>query len=316
MICMRCDESFNIKEQLRDHIRSQHARKSVNNSFLEIVAVNSVCEAMKKFTIVYSFILQASHTFTTSQEHIFEVAIFFESIILSECLNLSLATINFTCEAMKKSTITSSSKRIHESEIIFEFSSKNSHLKILSIKLICETIKRSIDSNSLAFLSTSFAKSSKQIFESANFFETIISSTSSNLSIAIINIASQSMKSASNQEATCVRMICKLCKRNFNFNNELYEHIRNHEVLKLVKNSHLSINAVDLICEIEKTSFALQKLFAKFQKSIFEFAIAFRTIILLKRSNLSFFTFEIKSESTKKSTTCRHCNQTFKSKKV
>ena len=245
IICMRCDSSFNFKKKLREHVREQHAKKFINNSSLEIVAINSICEAMKKSTIVYSSTLQASHTFTTSSE------------------------------------------RIHEFEVVFEFSSKNSHLKILSIKLVCETMKRSIDSDSLAFLSASFAKSSEQIFESAALFETVISSTSSNLSIATINIASQSMKSASN-----------------------------HEALKFVKNSHLSINAVDLVCEIEKTLFASQKLFAKSQKSIFESAIASKTVTLLKRSNLSFFTFEIRSESTKKSTTCRHCNQTFKFKKV
>ena len=89
-------------------------------------------------------------------------------------------------------------------------------------------------------------------------------------------------------------MICKLCKQSFNFNKKLYEHIRNHEILKLAKNSHFSINAVNLICEIEETSFA-----------------TFKTIALLKRSNLSFFTLEIKSKSTKKSTTCRRCNQIF-----
>ena len=142
-----------------------------------------------------------------------------------------------------------------------------------------------------------------------------VSSVCLNLSIATFKIVSESMKNASNQEVTCVRVICKLCKQNFNFNKKLYEHIRKHEVLKFVKNFHLSINVVNLICEIEKTSFASHKFSvssAKSQKFIFEFAIAFETIILLKRSNLSSFTLETKSESTKKSTTCRRCKQSFK----
>ena len=116
----------------------------------------------------------------------------------------------------------------------------------------------------------------------------VISQKSSNLSIVTFKIVSKSTKSASNQKVTCARVTCKLCKQNFNFNKKLYEHIRNYEVLKLVKNSHLSINAINLIYEIEKTSLA-----------------TFRKITLLKRSNFSSFTFETKSKSTKKSTTYR-----------
>ena len=54
-------------------------------------------------------------------------------------------------------------------------------------------------------------------------------------------------------------MTCKLCKQNFNSNKELYEHIRNHEALRPAEDSHLSINALDLVCETEETSFALHK---------------------------------------------------------
>ena len=121
-----------------------------------------------------------------------------------------------------------------------------------------------------------------------------VSSICLNLSIATLKIVSESLKNASNQEVICVRVICKLCKQSFNFNKKLYEHICKHEALKFVKNSHFSINAVNLVCEIEKTSFVI-----------------FRTITLLKRSNLSSSTLETKSKSTKRSTTCRRCNQIF-----
>ena len=144
-----------------------------------------------------------------------------------------------------------------------------------------------------------------------------VSSRSSNLQINTLDDISESMKNASNQQI--VQMNCKICKQNFNFNEKLYEHIRKHEVLKFVKNSFLSINAINLVCEIEKKSFASQKshdLLTKSQKSIFEFAITFETITLLKRSTLQFLALEITSQSTKKLSTCRHCKQTFKFKEL
>ena len=144
-----------------------------------------------------------------------------------------------------------------------------------------------------------------------------ISSKRLNFQLNAFQIASKSMKNSSNQQI--VQMNCKICKQNFNFNEKLYEHIRNHETLKFVKNFYFSINAVNLVCEIEKKSFVSQKsheLFAKFQKSIFEFAITFETIILLKRSTFQFFAFEITSESTKKLSLCRHCKKIFNFKKM
>ena len=142
-------------------------------------------------------------------------------------------------------------------------------------------------------------------------------SRSSNLQLSILDVVSESTESAFDFEVTCVRVTCKLCKQNFNFNNELYEHIRNHEASKFVKNSYLSINAVNLVCEIKKTSFASHKSFASFaiQKSINESASTFRIVTLLKRSSLSSSTLEARSESTERSTTCRHCDETFNFKK-
>ena len=187
-------------------------------------------------------------------------------------------------------------------------------------------------------------------------------SKNSNFQLNTLDVISESIEILSDFEITNVRIVCKLCKQSFNFNEKLYEHIRKHEVLKLVENSHLSINAVNLVCEIEKRSFVWQKShesFTKSQNSIFESAVAFETVTLLKRSSFSFFTLETisksientsmqclsvssvsssrimtfseisifcsfltsstletKSESTKKSATCRHCKQTFSFKKI
>ena len=162
-----------------------------------------------------------------------------------------------------------------------------------------------------------FNKVLTKTFSSAKIFSRRASSRNSNLQLCTLVAMSKSMKNASNQQV--VQTICKLCKQNFNFNEKLYEHIRNHEALKFVKNSHLSINAINLVCEIEKRSFASQKShdsFTKSQKSIFEFAVAFEAITLLKRSTFQSFALETASESTKKLSACRHCKQTFNFKKM
>ena len=142
-------------------------------------------------------------------------------------------------------------------------------------------------------------------------------SESSNFQLSTLEVISKSIETSSNSEITNVRVICKLCKQSFNFNNELYEHIRNHEASKLVKNSYFSINAVNLVCEINETLFVSHKSFASsaIQKSTNESASTFRTVTLLKRSSFLFFTFEAKSKSTEKSTTCSHCDKIFNFKK-
>ena len=141
----------------------------------------------------------------------------------------------------------------------------------------------------------------------------------SNLQLSTLDAISESIENSSTFEITCVRMICKFCKQSFNFNKNLYEHIRSHEVLQSIKNSHLSINAVNLVCEIEKRSFASQKShesFARSQKSIFESAVAFEAVTLLKRSTLQLLALETTLESTKRLSACRHCKQTFNFKKM
>ena len=163
-----------------------------------------------------------------------------------------------------------------------------------------------------------FDKVLAKVFSKA--FVRRVFSKNSNFQLRTLDVISESIENLSDFEITCVQMICKICIQNFNFNEKLYEHsIRNHETLKLVKNFYFSINAVNLICEIEKKSFASQKShdsFTKFQKSIFEFAIAFETIILLKCLTFQSFALETTSKSTKKLLTCRHCKQTFNFKKI
>ena len=147
-----------------------------------------------------------------------------------------------------------------------------------------------------------FDKIFTKAFSSAEIFSRRVSSRSSNFQLDTLDVISKSIENSLDFEFTFVRVICKLCRQNFNFNKKLYEHIRSHETLKLVKNFYLSINAVNLVCEIEKKSFVTHVsfvFFAKSQNSIFEFATAFRSLILLKRSILSSITLETVSKSMK-----------------
>ena len=162
-----------------------------------------------------------------------------------------------------------------------------------------------------------FSRVLTKAFSSAEIFSRRASSRSSNLQLCTLVAMFESMKNASNQ--LVIQMNCKICKQNFNFNEKLYQHIRHHEALKFVKNFYLSINAVNLVCEIEKRSLASQKRhesLTRSQKSIFESAVAFEAVTLLKRSTLQSLAFETTSESMKKLSACRHCKQTFNFKKM
>ena len=179
---------------------------------------------------------------------------------------------------------------------------RKSNLLNLLLKWLCdfasEWFKIQFEFNSLK----RFNKILTKAFSFAKTSSKDASSKRSNFQLSTFDVISESIKNLSNFKVTCVRVICKLCKQSFNFNKKLYEHIRNHETLKLVKNSHLSINAVNLVCEIEKKSFVTHVSFAslaKSQKSIFEFATTFKTIILLKRSILSFLILKTISKSMK-----------------
>ena len=135
-----------------------------------------------------------------------------------------------------------------------------------------------------------------------------ISLRSSNLQSSTFDVISEFIENLSNHEIIFVQVICKICKQSFNFNKKLYDHIRNHEALKFVKNSHFSINALNLVCEIMKKSAIINSLIsleasaasATSQKQIIEFAVFFETVNSLKCSNFQFLALEIVSIWMKK----------------
>ena len=90
-------------------------------------------------------------------------------------------------------------------------------------------------------------------------------------------------------------------------------------IQKSAKDSHLSINAINLVCEIVERSSATHvspAKPAKPQNSISEPAATFRPVTPLERSNLPLPTLETEPESAEGPATCRHCRQTFKFKEL
>ena len=309
MICMRCNKIFNFKKKLREHVREQHAKKLINSSSLSINTLKLVCEDEEKSAFDDSSVSSNFETITSSKiSHLSSSA--------SESVSELMKNTSIQCSSTSSRSLSTQTFESEHQEISVQKSSEFcSSLSIDTVKSVCEIQKKSTIIETFALQASHISSTTSR---SQIAFE-ITSSKDSNLSTEAFKIVSKSMKKKSNQEITCVRVICKLCKQNFNFNKKLYEHIRNHEDLKLVKKSHLSINAVNLVCEIEKISLASHRLSAssaKSQKSIFESAIAFRTVNLLKRSNLSSSTFETKSKSTKKSTTYQHYKRLSSEQKV
>ena len=181
----------------------------------------------------------------------------------------------------------------------------NSNLMINAIKSACEVVEKStiIDLFDSFVLQESLAFSAtprKHVSKSEIIFETIISSTNSILSIATVNNALQSMKNESIQ--------CFFVSR-ISFST-LESEDQKIQISKFVKNFHLSINAINLVCEAMKMSIIACSLVSqKFDISIatsrqkFESVMIFEIVIASKRSHFSFIAFETVSNSTENTST-------------
>ena len=192
IICMRCDSNFNFKKKFREHVREQHAKKFVNNSFFSFNTIKSICEVKKNSIVICSSNSSISQKFEiliATSKQIFHSKIF-ETIISSKYSHFSFNTSKIVFKLIKNisiqcSFISSKSSFVqtfdseHQENCVQKFLKFCSFFTSFTFESICETQKKSI----------------------------------------IINI----------------RSICKFCKQNVNFNEKLYQHIRNHEILKLVK---------------------------------------------------------------------------------
>ena len=289
--------------------------------------VNAWFDDQSKFISLHDFDIVLTKTFSSSK-----------SVMIQSTLKFEVSKFKKTSktEQIVKSTSTLQNIDIFDSTLTFdefEFDLYKEVASFLQYLQQCQHLYRKSDllnllSKCLCDFAFEWFKTQSEFISLKRFNRVLtkafsktflrrVSSRNSNLQINTLDDISESMKNASNQQI--VQMNCKICKQNFNFNEKLYEHIRKHEALKLVKNSSLSINAVNLVCEIEKRSFASQKShdsFTRSQKSIFESAVAFEAVTLLKRSTLQSLALETTSESTKRLSACRHCKQTFNFKKM
>ena len=176
----------------------------------------------------------------------------------------------------------------------------NSNFMINAIKSTCEIVEKStvidlFDSFALQKSLVFFVTSRKHVSKFEIVFETIISSTSSIFSIATVNNALQSMK---NESIQCF-FASRISLSTFESKNQKIQ------ISKLVKNSHLSINAINLICETMKMSiiacsFVSQKfdIFTTTSRQKFESVMIFEIVIASENSHFSFIAFETVSDST------------------
>ena len=180
---------------------------------------------------------------------------------------------------------------------------ENSHLSINAFNLICEIEKKSII--------VSIAKVSK--FIRTTYVSAKLKASRLSLSLNTFEIVSESTKIAFFLQNACVRTRCRQCKLYFNFNYEFFEHIRKHEALKIIKNSHFSIDTIKSTCEVKKKSaindsIVLLVAFATSRSKILSTAM-FSQFVSSKRSSLSIATLKITSKLMKKLSF--NCSLTF-----
>ena len=136
----------------------------------------------------------------------------------------------------------------------------------------------------------------------------------------------RSSQNASIQEIACARTMCRFCKQNFNFNNKLFEHIREHKVLKRINDFHFSINTVKATCEfVQKStntcsSFSYESLIFTTSRNLISNTETSLQSVSFKCSSLQLRVLNFASKSTKSTliqrivcvrTICKRCKQNF-----
>ena len=158
-------------------------------------------ENQSNFIFLHDFDIVLTKTFFTS---------IFNTMFVSF---LSISAVDSTYETKKKSTIITAtcrhcdeifnfkkSFRKHKSEQHSKKHVKNFRLENNTVNLVCAIEKKSIVMNSfVSFELQTFIATSKQKFEFAMIFETIISSKKSHFSFIASEIVSESMKNKSIQ---------------------------------------------------------------------------------------------------------------------
>ena len=142
MICKHCEQDFNFKNKLHDHIREQHTQKSN----FRIFTSESTYKTEKKSTIICLFVsLVSSSFFATSRSQIFSSKIVSRFVSSSDS-NFPIATHKFTFKFMKKSVpFASSASSIFfatSTSISESISSKCSNFFIATLNITSKSMKK------------------------------------------------------------------------------------------------------------------------------------------------------------------------------
>ena len=164
-------------------------------------------------------------------------------------------TAKAACESVKISTINSSSSAslTIQSEQISEpptssksiTSLKSSPLTSSTLKPLCEFKEKATSTCSPSSHESLTLATPRNSTPNTETPLQSVSSKCSSLQLRVPNSAPRPTESASIQRTACVRTACKRCKQNFNSNNKLHEHIRQHHARKSVKSSDLRVSAPD-----------------------------------------------------------------------
>ena len=296
MICMRCNSSFNSKDKLREHVREQHAKKPVESSFLPVDTPKPIYETMEKSAVtdlLAPSVPQEPDTSTATPKQKSESPKAFEAVTSSESSHLQSDAPENVPESVENTSTQCSPissgpppPQTFESErqgfCVQEPPEFCSSLTSRTPNLVCETLEKSaIASPPPAPLTTS----PEQISENQAQKPSIVSSPLLNDAAKSVCETQKSsalehyLESPSCSEALRHRLEQQLARRAHQREQEAQKQAEVEKAIsQLAHDSNLSINAINLVCEIEETSFAAHK-----------------------------------SESTKRSSTCRRCNQTFNS---
>ena len=188
---------------------------------------------------------------------------------------------------------------------------KNTSIQeVACARTLCRSCKQSFNFNKKLFEHISEHEALKRINTIIVISLSSVSSKDSNLSIATFKIKSKRVKKTSIQQVACVR-ICKFCKQNFNFNNKLHEHIRQHHARKSVKSFDLRALALEFTYKvIEKTAVFCSSVSLTSQSTSFIFFATSRSqifsakmssrLVSSRDSHLTIATLKITSKSMKK----------------
>ena len=326
-----------LKSSLSQTFESKHQeisiqKSSIINASLSIDTVNLVCETMKKSTIINSLTSsEASTASTTSQKQIFEIAVSFEAVNSmnrsnSLFLTLDVVFIRMKNESLQCFSISSQNSIQNDVKIDTQKSSAiNSSLSISTIDSTCEVTKKST-TVSTAKISKIISKERAESRTRTAYLSSRLKASRLNLSLNTFVTISKTMKNASIQEVACARTMCRSCKQNFNFNNKLFEHIREHEALKRINDFHLSINTVKTACEfVQKStnicsSSSYESLIFTTSRNLISDTETSLQSVSSKCSNLQLRVLNSASKSTKSTsiqrivcvrTICKRCKQNF-----